>query len=49
MKIKKPRFFSLHKIVLILLVNANPELFARYHAEYQEIMETVFKDKIKDK
>jgi len=47
MKIKKPRFFSLHKIVLILLVNANPELFARYHAEYEEIMRTVFKDKEK--
>jgi len=48
MKIRHPRFFSFHKIVLIILVNLMPELFARYHAEYQEIMETVFKKKIKE-
>jgi hypothetical protein len=48
MKIKQPRFFSFHKIILIILVNMYPELFARYHAEYQEIMETVFKKKIKE-
>jgi hypothetical protein len=38
---------TLHKIVLILLVNTFPKLFARYFAEYQDIMESVFKDKVK--
>ena len=37
---------TLHKIVLILLVNTFPKTFERYAKEYEEIMNTVFKDKI---
>jgi len=47
MSLRKPRFFSLHKIVLIILINTFPDLFKRYFAEYEEIMRTVFKDKEK--
>ena len=36
---------TLHKILLILLINIFPKTFARYFKEYQEIMETVFKGK----
>jgi hypothetical protein len=39
--------FTLHKLVLIILVNTFPDLLARYYREYQEIMETIFKDKVK--
>jgi hypothetical protein len=42
--------FSIHKLLLILLINTFPKTFARYAEEYRELMETVFKDKInKDK
>jgi len=47
MSLLKPRFLSLHKIVLIILVNTFPELLERYYKEYQEIMRTVFKEKTK--
>jgi len=38
---------SLHRIVLIILINLFPKLFERYHKEYQEVMNIYFKDKEK--
>ena len=38
---------TLHKLVLLILINTFPKLFERYYNEYQELMETIFKDKIK--
>lgn len=38
---------TLHKIVLLILINTFPKLFERYYTEYQELMESTFKDKIK--
>ena len=34
---------TLHKIVLILLINSFPKLFERYFNEYKEIKKTFFK------
>jgi hypothetical protein len=39
--------YTIHKLLLILLINTFPKTFARYAEEYKELMETVFKDKIK--
>jgi len=36
-----------HKIILITLVNFFPKTFARYHREYQEVMEQFFTKKEK--
>jgi hypothetical protein len=40
------RKFTLHKLILILLINTFPNLFKRYFEEYKELMDTVFKEKV---
>jgi hypothetical protein len=39
------RHFSIHKLLLIILINTFPKTFKRYAEEYKELMETVFKEK----